>query len=60
MIYNGDELCDDCNIIDDYVSNIFIKQFKEYFENGIGWKDENGNIIDNDEVKWNRVEDSAL
>lgn len=60
MIYNGDELYDDYNIIDDYVSNTFINQFKEYFENGIGWKDENGNRIDNDEVKWTRAEDSAL
>lgn len=60
MLYSKDNLCNVYDNAYDYVSNIFIKPFKEYFENGIGWKDENGNKIDNDEIKWNRAEDSAL
>lgn len=30
----------------EYIIEFMMQQFKEYFENGVGWKDENGNLIE--------------
>ena len=46
--------------IRDYIISEIIKPYKEYFENGIGWKDENGNMIEKINQKYNRAADAAL
>ena len=49
---------DEINLLIDYM----IKPFKEYFENGVGWKDNEGNnISETDKGKdYNRAADPAL
>lgn len=44
----------------DKAVNILMEPFIEYFENGIGWKDENGKLIENNKERWDRASDSAL
>lgn len=46
--------------IKNFIVNKFMKPFINYFENGIGWKDENGNIIEEKKIRWDRNTDSAL
>lgn len=50
---------DDINTMNCIVEK-FMQPFINYFENGIGWKDENGNIIEEKKIRWERTADSAL
>lgn len=49
----------DCDIMNNIVNQL-MKPLIDYFENGIGWKDEDGNIINKEKVRWDRSTDSAL
>ena len=49
----------DCDIMNNIVDQL-MKPFIDYFENGIGWKDEDGNITNKEKVRWDRSTDSAL
>ena len=42
------------------VLEYFMKPYKEYFENGVGWKDPDGNLIDIEKVPFDRNKDAAL
>ena len=63
ILYRSDSLGiqkNDNIFIKNFIVNKFMKPFINYFENGVGWKDENGNIIEEKKIRWDRNTDSAL
>mgnify|MGYP001625036419 CR=1 FL=1 len=45
-IVNGErEVIDPDNYLYDMIMDIQMARYKDYFENGVGWKDEDGNVI---------------
>ncbi len=57
---NGKRTSETFKYMRDKAVNILMEPFIEYFENGIGWKDENGKLIENNKERWDRASDSAL